>query len=419
MSTTRRQFIQSSVSKGALLGGALASFGTSALGQEAGGGKATKPMRILILGGTGFLGPALIDAVLARGHSLTLFNSGTTDKRRQEAGRDSVVPEGVEVLLGNRDPELTADDRRLRGLSDEERAAQADPESPKGLSTLEGKRWDAVIDTSGYWPRIVKASAEALADSVDQYVLISTISVYADNSTPGMDETAETLTLADPSVEDFGPRFENYGGGKAMCEAAAEAAMPGRVTNIRPGFIVGPRDTSRRYCYWPWRVAKGGEVLAPGEASDPIQIIDVRDLAEWTVHCIEQGTMGVFNATGPKPPMTFGDMLEGCKEGVGGDATFVHADPDFLASRGMNYPIWVSDEGPTAGFHTVSVDKAVAAGLTFRTQAATAKATLDWMRSLDEATRERLVPAQLYEQEAEVLEAWRASQGTDADASDE
>lgn len=420
MSTTRRQFIQSSVSKGALLGGALATCGTSALSQESQDAEDRPvPKRILILGGTGFLGPALIDAVLERGHSLTLFNSGTTDKRRQDAGRDSVVPEGVELLLGNRDPEQTADDRRLRGLSEEERAKQADPNSPKGLSSLAGKTWDAVIDTSGYWPRIVKASAEALASSVEQYAFISTISVYADNSTPGTDETAEVLSLTDPASEDFGSSFENYGGGKAMCEAVAEAAMPGRATNIRPGFIVGPRDSSRRYCYWPWRVAKGGEMLAPGNADDPVQIIDVRDLAEWTVHCIEKGTMGVFNATGPKPAMTFGDMLAGCKEGVGGDATVTFADAGFLAERGLNYPIWVANESETKGFHTVSVDKAVAAGLTFRTQAETAKATLDWMETLDEATQAKLVPGQLYENEAEALAAWKASQDADGAGSDE
>ena len=419
MSTTRRQFIQSSVSKGALLGGALASFGTSALGQEASGVKRPKPMRILILGGTGFLGPALIDAVLARGHSLTLFNSGTTDQRRQDAGRDSVVPEGVELLLGNRDPEQTADDRRLRRLSEEERAKQADPNSPKGLSSLEGKTWDAVIDTSGYWPRMVKASAEALASSVEQYVFISTISVYVDNSTPGMDETAAVHTLSDPTSEDFGPSFENYGGGKAMCEAAAEAAMPGRATNIRPGYIVGPRDNSRRYSYWPWRVAKGGEMLAPGNADDPIQIIDVRDLAEWTVRCIEKRTMGVFNATGPKPAMNFADMLAGCKEGVGGNATVTYADAGFLAERGMRYPIWAAYEGETKGFHSVSIDKAVAAGLTFRSQADTAKATLDWVESLDEELQAQFVPGQLYEKEAEVLEAWKAAQTAEGEGSGE
>ncbi len=265
----------------------------------------------------------------------------------------------------------------------------------------------------------MKASAEALASSVQQYVFISTISVYVDNSRPGMDETAAVHALSDPTSEDFGASFENYGGGKAMSEAAAEAAMPGRVTNIRPGYIVGPRDNSRRYSYWPWRVAQGGEMLAPGEADDPMQIIDVRDLAEWTVRCIEQGTKGVFNATGPNPPMTFGDMLAGCKKGVGGDGEVVYADGDFLAARGVRYPIWSSDEGATAGFHRVSIDRAVAAGLTFRSQADTAKATLDWVQSLDEELQAGFIPVQLYEREAELLEAWKASQSAESDDSKE
>src|SRR5258708_1429557 len=184
-----------------------------------------KPLRILILGGTGFLGPACTESALARGHSVTHFNSGRTEERRREAGRPSVVPSGVQQLYGNRDPNKTADDRKTEGKSD----APKDPNSPKGLSQLEGKKWDAVIDTSGYFPRLVKASAELLAPNVKQYVFISTISVYKDNNIPNADETAPLNILEDPTTEEMGKDFVNYGGGKALCEKAAEKAMPGRV----------------------------------------------------------------------------------------------------------------------------------------------------------------------------------------------
>jgi 2'-hydroxyisoflavone reductase len=416
MHRTRRQFLTRTLTQGALLGSALGSFGPASLaGLTRDGEGPRERRRILILGGTGFLGPALITAVLERGHELTLFNSGTTEARREASGRDSVVPEGVEVLLGNRDPELTADDRRLRGLSEEERAEQADPDSPKGLTTLEGREWDAVIDTSGYWPRIVRASAELLAPRVKQYVFISSISVYASSAEVGQDEGGELLSLEDPTSEDFGPSFENYGGGKAMCEAAAEAAMPGRVTNVRPGFIVGPRDTSRRYGYWPWRIARGGEVLVPGSAADPVQLIDVRDLAEWIVRCVEAGHVGPYNATGPVPAMTWGEMLTACAEGTGAEADFCFADAGFLAERGLGYPIWVPPSGETAGFHRVDVSRAVAAGLTFRPHAETARDTLAWMRGLGDETASRLVPAPLLEGEAEALAAWKAREDEEAD----
>src|ERR1043166_8952634 len=254
MTSTRREFIASSiatVAASSLVPRVLYAAETTA--------KAASPLRILIVGGTGFLGPACTESALARGHTVTHFNSGRTEDRRREAGRPSVVPAGVEQLHGNRDPNKTADDRRTEGRTD----ASKDPHSPKGLSQLEGKKWDAVIDTSGYFPRMVKASAELLAPNVKQYLFISTISVYKDTSAP-FDETAPLLTLQDPTTEDMGKDFANYGGGKALCEKAAESAMPGRVTNIRPGFIVGPRDTSGRFIYWPVRASLGGTVVVPG-----------------------------------------------------------------------------------------------------------------------------------------------------------
>lgn len=363
--------------------------------------------RILILGGTGFLGPALVEAAIQRGHVVTLFNSGTTEARRKDAGRPSVIPSDVEVLIGNRDPLLTADDRRR--ASDPEFVP--DPDSPLGLTSLMGRSWDAVIDTSGFFPRMVEASASLLASNVDQYVFISTLSVVARNDVPDLDETAEVATMEDPTVEEFGARFENYGPGKALCEQAAEAAMPGRTTNIRPGYIVGPRDTSARYAYWPWRVAQGGEMLVPGSPDDWIQIIDVRDLAEWTLRCIEEKRVGIYNATGPHPPMNMGEMLAGCAEGVSATPELVYADASFLGGKGLRYPIWAASEGATAGFHRTSIQKAVDAGLTFRPQAETARATFEWIDGLPQELRERVVPVWLTENEKDVLTSWKQRSG--------
>lgn len=399
MSTTRRQFLQASAATGA-----LATTGLFARPARLRQNEPAKRQRILILGGTGFLGPALIDAVVARGHALTLFNSGRTEERRAEAGRPSVIPDGVEVLVGNRDPELTADDRRLAGDPDIEK--KRDPKSPHGLSQLEGRDWDAVIDTSGFFPRMVRASAELLAPHVGQYVFVSSISVYARNDEPDMDETAELLTLADPTVEEFGPNFENYGGGKAMCEAAAEAALPGHATNVRPGYIVGPRDTSRRWLWWPWRTAQGGEMLVPGTADDPMQVIDVRDLAEWIVHAIETRAFGAFNAT--SRPMAMRAMLEGCRAGAGSETSFAWADPSFLAEHELSFPIWIPPEGETAGFHRVSVERAFEAGLRTRSIETTARDTLAWFDELPEDLAPRVLPPIPLEREAEVLALWKA-----------
>lgn len=418
MTTTRRQFLVHS-----LAAGAIAPLGLSACsapqdapdnqpGQKSasgtgGSGAAAGSKRILILGGTGFLGPALINATLARGHHLTLFNSGRTESRRKAVGRPSVVPAGVELLIGNRDPKKTADDRRLKGDPDAEK--KRDPNSPRGLTQLEGKSWDAVIDTSGYFPRMVRASAELLAKTTGQYIFISSISVYKSNEKPGQDESGELATLKDPDVEEFGAQYENYGGGKAACEAAAEAAMPGRATNIRPGFIVGRRDTSRRWLYWPTRVAQGGEMLVPGTPDDPVQLIDVRDLAEWIVHCVENKVMGVFNATGPASTLTMRAMLKGCQSATGADTTFTWAENDFLKEQKVSFPIYVPPSGETRGFHQVSIARALASGLKFRSIEDTARDTLDWHKSLPPELQAKILPPEpTREREAEILKAWKA-----------
>lgn len=424
MTTSRRQFLVQSLATGTLAGlgiGACTSpqspgnkspnsssdpTGTSGPKSAAAGASANKAgkKRILILGGTGFLGPALIEATLARGHLLTLFNSGRTEARRKDVGRPSVIPAGVELLVGNRDPNKTADDRRLKGDPDAE--AKRDPNSPRGLTQLEGKSWDAVIDTSGYFPRMVRASAELLGKSVGQYIFISSISVYKGGDVVGIDESAELEQLKDPNVEDFGKQYQNYGGGKAACEGAAEAAMPGRTTNIRPGFIVGRRDTSRRWLYWPTRVADGGEMLVPGTPDDPIQIIDVRDLAEWIVHCIEANVVGVFNASGPASKMTMRAMLDGCRAAAGTDTTFTWADNEFLKTQKIAFPIYAPPTGDTAMYHQVNISRALASGLQFRPIEDTARDTLAWHGSLPPDLQKKVLPpAPTREREAEVLKA--------------
>lgn len=384
-----------------------------------------KPLRILILGGTGFLGPAVVQAAKQRGHTLTLFNRGKTEKRIG-------MIDGVEKLHGNRDPKLHAE--------------ESDPTSPLGLAELEdaikgGATWDGVVDTSGYVPRIVKASAELLAPAAKTYVYISSISAYADNSTPDLDETAPIATMADPSVEDMGAQMQNYGPLKALCEQAAAAAFPGRACNIRPGFIVGPGDPTDRFTYWVVRAARGGEMLAPGAASDPVQHIDVRDLAEFIVTCIERQTHGEFNAIGGASP--WGDVLEACRGAANAASTLTWVPTSFVVEQGLSpggdLPIWVPSDGESAGFHRRSNARAVAAGLQTRPALDTCKATLEWWpREIERRTRvtremkeaaakagrpePRMADPSLPragltpQREAEVLAAWHAREGKPAAA---
>jgi 2'-hydroxyisoflavone reductase len=353
--------------------------------------RAAKGLRILILGGTGFLGPACTETALAHGHSVTHFNSGRTEGLRQKAGRPSVVPAGVEQLYGNRDPNKTAGDRKTEGQPDAPKSA----DSPKGLSQLEGRKWDAVIDTSGFFPRMVKASAELLRPNVKQYIFISSISAYKAMSMPNFDETAPLATLADPTTEEMGKDYANYGGGKALCEKAAETAMPGRVAVIRPGFIIGPRDTSGRFIYWPVRASLGGVMVVPGAPSDPMQFIDVRDLGEWIIHCIEGNIVGVYNATGPAKPLTMKAMVEGMREGVKSQVSFAWIDYKFLQSQGVQegqFPLYEPPEGESAGAHRCNIQCALAKGLKFRSVSDTAAATLAWYKSLSEELQSRVAP---------------------------
>lgn len=329
-------------------------------------------MKLLILGGTVFLGRHIVASARQRGHEITLFTRG------------------------ERNPDLFPDVEKLRGNRD------------GNLAPLEGRRWDAVIDTSGYVPRVVRASAKLLRDAVGHYTFISSISVYAGFETPGMDETAPTGMLPDEGVEEI--TGETYGPLKALCERAVEEVMPGRALIIRPGLIVGPHDPTDRFTYWPRRVARGGEVLAPDRPDRETQFIDARDLADWTVRMLEAGATGVYNATGPAERLAMGHLLDVCNAAGGGSATFTWVPEHFLLDAGigpwMELPLWVP-ESEGAGFSSVSIAKALAAGLTFRPLEETVRDTLAWdaARPADAEYRAGLDA----EKERETLRRWHAA----------
>jgi 2'-hydroxyisoflavone reductase len=335
---------------------------------------AAGPSRILILGGTGFLGPALVHAALARGDAVTLFNRGKTNP--------GLFPD-VEQVHGDRDG---------------------------GLDALRDRRWDVVVDTSGYVPRLVGASAALLAPSVERYVFVSSISAYDEAIPPGSDEDAPTAPLADPASEDV---RANYGALKAASERAARAAMPGRVLVVRPGLIVGPGDPTDRFTYWPVRLRRGGEVLAPGDGTDPVQVIDVRDLASWMIAMAAARATGNFNAVGPARRTGMREVLAEVAAGTGSSATLTWVPWPFLERHKVepwsDLPAVIPATGEGGGMSQVSVARAVAAGLRFRRVAETSRDTLAWWEGLPEERRAKLRAGLSAAREAEVLAAWRAA----------
>jgi 2'-hydroxyisoflavone reductase len=325
-------------------------------------------VKLLVLGGTKFLGRAAVEAALARGDEITLFNRGETNPE--------LFPE-VEKLRGDRDGDLSA---------------------------LEGREWDAVVDPSGYVPRVVRGSAELLRGSVGHYLFVSSCSVYAEPYVAGFDESAPTQELEDPASEEI---MRDYGALKMACEGVVAEIFPEAHSNVRAGLIVGPNDPTGRYTYWPLRVSLGGEVLAPGPPDRGIQFIDVRDLGAWLVEACASGATGAFNAT--FEPVPFAAMLAAC-----GEAEITWVDDDFLVEHGVEpfteLPLWIP--GPDAAFLQMSVAKAVAAGLRFRPLEETARDTLAWAQEAGEQlvndrgnrqARAGLDPAR----EAELLAAWR------------
>lgn len=342
-------------------------------------------MKLLILGGTVFLGRHLVEAALKRGHEVTLFHRGV---------HEANFSAPIEQLRGDRNGNLAA---------------------------LQDRYWDVVIDTNGYVPSLVQASAQLLADSVKQYIFISSISVYADFSVVGMDENAPVGTIAQEQVsaaEQLTPARDGviartygamYGPLKALCEQVVEETMPGRALSIRPGLIVGPYDYSDRFTYWPYRVAQGGEVLAPGRADRSIQLIDVRDLAEWIIQMGETGQTGIYNAVGPASHLSMQQLLETCKTVTGREATFTWLDDAFLLAKEVEpwsqLPLWLPDEDESIrGFLAINIQKALAADLTFRPLAETIRDTFTWnaRRSPTEQLRAGITP----EQEMQLLQSW-------------
>jgi 2'-hydroxyisoflavone reductase len=339
-------------------------------------------MRLLILGGTRFLGRHLTTAALASNHEVTRFNRGNY---ALDASR------GVESIQGDRH---------------------------RDLSKLQGRRWDAVIDTCGHLPRAVRAAAEVLSDSVDRYVFISSQNAYADVSVPGVDETAARATLTTEELNEANaidtsgqPSYGKlYGGLKALCEQAAEEVMPNRVLTIRPGLIVGPWDYSDRFTYWVVRISRGGEVLAPGRPDRFVQLIDVRDLAEWTVRIVEQRAAGGYNAHGPSGAFTMQDILEACKTVSDSNASLTWASENFLlqekVSAWSEMPLWLPEEAAPhlKGFMFINSGKAVAAGLRFRLLRETIRDTLTWYQT--NRSQEQLQAGIAPDKEAALLLKW-------------
>ena len=377
MATTRRRLIGAT--------GALASVaaldGSLAFGAPA----KPKPMNILILGGTGFTGPHQVAYALERGHKVTVFNRGR---------QGNPWPGRVEELLGDRN---TGD-----------------------LKALEGRTWDVCIDNPTTLPFWVRDAGKVLAGKVGQYIFISTISVYASNAIPNQDETAATAPYAgaDPMAETLKTLQADmglYGPLKAVSEQEAKHQFGAQTTIVRPGLIVGPGDETDRFTYWPVRLARGGEVLAPGDGADPVQFIDARDLAEWTIRVAEARDVGVFNATGPAHALSTKAMLTTVGEAVQSTARLDWAPTAFLDAQKVNawsdMPVWIPGQGDTAGFARRSIARALAAGLTFRPLPATAADTLAWFKSQPAERQARLKAGLTPEREAEVLAALKTAKG--------
>jgi 2'-hydroxyisoflavone reductase len=345
-------------------------MGGSALAQS-------KQLRVLILGGTGFIGPHFVEALRGAGHKLTLFNRG---KRNP-----GLFPD-VEALTGDRDGKIDA---------------------------LKNRDWDVVIDDSGYVPRVVKLTADLLKDHVQHYIYVSSISVYADFTTPGIDEDYKLAVLKDPTVETIGDG--SYGGLKALCEQVVEQTYGAKCAIIRPTYIVGPGDASDRFTYWPARVARGGEMLVPGSPADPIQFIDVRDLAAFMRLCVEQRTSGRYNACNPPGAVTMGDLLETSKRLTASNARFVWASPEFLQAQKVlesgEIPIWSPTSGEYAGAALVSPARAVAKGLRFRPLETTVRDTLAWHGKRPAGQQQKLRAGLAPDRETQLLTQLRGGKG--------
>src|SRR2546426_6606356 len=367
---TRRQFIKLSAAP-------AGAFALNARSKTVFPEKSVKPLRILVLGGTGFTGPYQVRYALSRGHKVTTFNRGKT--------HPGELPNEVEQLVGDRNGQLDA---------------------------LKGRDWDVVIDNPTTLPAWVRDAAQVLKGNIDRYVFISTISVYADTS-KGVDETAPLAKYDGPdafkeTLEAMkASGYKTYGPLKALSEQEADKWFPGKTLIIRPGLIVGPGDETDRFTYWPVRIDRGGAVLAPRDPSDPVQFIDARDLAEWTIRMAENHETGIYNATGPTKLLGIGGMLDGIKGAEKSNATFTWVNEEFLAQQKVepwsDMPVWT---GKDSGLARTKISRALAKGLTFRPLADTAHDTLSWFKSVPQDRQSKLRAGLTAERGAEVLAAW-------------
>lgn len=352
--------------------------------------RADKPLDLLILGGTGLIGPHQVRYALARGHRVTIFNRG----RKQPEW-----PGQVEQLLGDRD---TNDYASLKA------------------EVAKGRHWDACIDNPSSVPAWIRDAAAVLKGHVGGYTMVSSVSAYADNATPGQDETAPLATFDGDPLQETAPGLRadlsKYPGLKAATEAETRKHFGDRTTILRPGLIVGPGDETDRFTYWPLRMRRGGEVLCPGDGRDPVTFADARDLGEWMVRLAETRTHGTFNAFGPDYPLDTAALLYGIRASTRAGASLTFVPADFLDAHGVSgwtdLPVWLPGTGETAGFHRRSNARAIAAGLTFRSLADTTAATLAWFDAQPAARRNAPLKAGLTpEREAEVLAAWKVRAG--------
>ena len=366
-SPTRRDFLLSAAAGAASL--RLAS------GAAAASPRPKPVLKVLILGGTGFIGPHIVRALQERGHTVTLFNRGRTNPQ--------LFPD-VEKLVGDRIDNLTS---------------------------LEGRTWDAVIDNARQYPRWVRDSARLLQGNVGCYLFTSTRSVYSDFSEIGMTEDGPVVEVDAAWVDDEERRL-SYGQAKVLSEMEVRKIFPEDFVIVRPGLIVGPGDNSDRFTYWPARIHRGGEVLSPGDGDTPVMIIDVRDLAEFYVTLIENGTRGLYNGLGPASPMSFAEMLYGCRAVTNTAVKFTWVDTDFLSERRVraysHMPCWRPARGRSVGFQRFDLSRPIAAGLEYRPLAVTAKDTLDFHLSRPPERQAQLRAGITAEREAELLAAWRS-----------
>jgi 2'-hydroxyisoflavone reductase len=327
-------------------------------------------MNILILGGTRFLGRHLVEESISRGHEVSIFTRGKTNTE--------LYPD-IERLVGDRDGDL---------------------------SSLIGRNWDAVIDTSGYIPRVVNQTTSLLSSACNVYTFISSISVYKDFSHSGLTEENEVALLEDETVEEI--NGETYGALKSLCEVEVKKSFPDRHIIIRPGLIVGPYDNTDRFSYWPSRIGDGGEVLAPGNQETPVQFIDVRDLASFIIQQLENKSVGTYHATGPKEMLTMGYFIRACQTELNPTASITWVGDKFLYEHGVKFwtdlPLYLPLGINMDGFSTVNINKALQSGLTFRPLNETIRDTYEWSLTREEGYK--YVAGITRDRESELLKSW-------------